>query len=1254
MQTLHRLPSDYLPQTPAHQSQSPYNRRRRDGAALAAAVSMIRRRFSSLGKVSILALVAFCPAFASAATTPRIADLQCNRLNGQLEISEGIRLSRSLIRNIITREKQIPRSSESRILARFRLAVEECARTKSMLRETPDRGRIVDGLILSYRFRDTQPSVVHDDSGFGQPLDGAYDSTKVRPVTPAPGLEFLFSDSRVASTTQASKITSIIRQQNTFTIETWVKPRQTTSKLPRPLISFGSGARSNQLGFNLSQVGTRARMILRNDGRLSSFEFPGVFAARTLQHLVISYDGLALRLFVNGQQLGVRSLPAVRLDLPLGSVMVVANDLAKKSAFTGSIHLVALYERALSSREILNNFNSGLTLYYSSSSSSSSEGANDSSSSMISGSADSAHSTSSQASSSGNSLSSSSSSTSSATGGPVINIRLQPSRTSCVAPCGVYFDASNTTASSTVLPFQELNYQWDFGDPTASFRTKPNVNANRAAGGVTGHVFVSPGIYRVNLTVNDFQGNVSTASTEITVADPEVVFSPANGGYTWCVSANGDFSGCPTSDPKFHLTDYTSIFEYATLCLGLGNLGDFYPPLGPRRVLLKRGQTYVGSNRHGACLPYTEGRYDSFPIMLGAFGQGTDPVVQAPRTGQAIAPGYIFGTYAGPRAGTIISGISFKGLYDASTGLGEATGACLQLWGDSLHNSTIYRNSFSGCELNIDLRSDDPSYMVVADNVSTNWHNFGIFGNIPYGVVLANSIEQNPDTLSVNWDGKDGWCRNGGWCTADFPDHGAGRFGASTHAVICHNNLTSRNSWIGLGAQPSLRFGSEGRHDVTNAIICNNRLLPGAGSGGDSNGIQDPAGNVTDLIWEGNLVVLQHGDYFGSCFGTAFGGTTYRNNVCLKLPTNVEFPLFGSSGALQSMFTVTNPGPLNESTIALPNRYYNNALISLDEKPNYQPDYDPAFLDIYAGGYTPTATPYRFDLKNNIVKAPQLANFVSYWFFNHAAAQPPTGYPAVISADRNFFAVNQYRTYRDPFFNYPWDFWGPSGRSSNTTEDPKFAGFPTVCRPALTKKLDIVGANLTGDGVRSHVTQTGANFGGRKVLRNSRITVSRSSGGPASVLGGADYGGLWGLNVYDSIGDTIVLAHDIRVDRTNPLQIDLRVEYSPSTTSKVYVFDNSVFSVGNRISYDLESTPRTVTSVGSDGEGQFITISPTLPDRATSFVCKWGDNVIPGLNLHLDQFSPGRDSGYAVPVFEDFNQNTRPVGLGWDVGPVED
>lgn len=760
-------------------------------------------------------------------------------------------------------------------------------------------------------------------------------------------------------------------------------------------------------------------------------------------------------------------------------------------------------------------------------------------------------------------------------------------------------------------------------------------------------MFERPGTYQVNLTVNDFQGNATTAFTTISVSDPEVVFHPSNGGYTWCVSNNGDFSGCPTSDPRYHISDYSQIFETATLCLGLGDSNNFYPPHGPRRVLLKRGQTHVGLNHHGACLPYTDGAYDSEPLMLAAFGQGPDPILQAPVTGQPDPQGYLFGYYAGPRAGTTVTGISFKGLYDASTGLGEYLGAGLLLWGDSLHNATIYRNTFSGFNLNVDLRSEDPSYAIIADNVSTNWQNFGFFGSVPYAAVLGNLIEQNPNTLAANWDGKGEWCRQNGICGSQWPDHGAMRVGQSTHLVLSYNNLTSRNSWIGYGAQPSLRFGSEGPNDVTHSIISHNRLMPGGGSGGDSGGNHLAAGNVTNVIWDSNQVILQQGDYYGNCFQTQFGGTLYQNNTCLKLPANREFPRFGASGFLQSMFVVLNPGPLNESTIAIPNRYYNNALISLDEKPQdqYTTEYDDAFLVVYAGGSTPTATPYRFDVKNNIVAAPQLANFISYWFYNHSFAQPPTGYPAAISAERNFFSVAQHRTSPDRYFNYPWDFWGPSGQGSNTTADPELASIPTACRPALAKQLDVAGATLSGDGLRSYVTKTGANFGGSKVLRGSYVSVASSSSGLHLYEG---------INVLGSSGDTITLVHDIRQDRTRSAQIDLKVTYSPSTASKIYVWDNSVFSVGNTVTYDMEATPRSVTAVGSDGEGQYVSISPSLADRATSYICKWAAGVTPGLNLHLAPSSPARDSGYAVPVFGDYNQTPRPSGLSWDVGVFED
>ncbi|MBP7822680.1 MAG: hypothetical protein KA034_02610, partial [Candidatus Moranbacteria bacterium] len=70
---------------------------------------------------------------------------------------------------------------------------------------------------------------------------------------------------------------------------------------------------------------------------------------------------------------------------------------------------------------------------------------------------------------------------------------LSPSRTSGVAPLSVFFDASGTTASTTTLPFHELDYSWNFGDDdtaTWTYGTRPGVNKkNRAYGPESAHVF---------------------------------------------------------------------------------------------------------------------------------------------------------------------------------------------------------------------------------------------------------------------------------------------------------------------------------------------------------------------------------------------------------------------------------------------------------------------------------------------------------------------------------------------------------------------------------------------------------------------------------------------------------------------------------------------------------------------------------------------------------------------------------------------
>ena len=61
---------------------------------------------------------------------------------------------------------------------------------------------------------------------------------------------------------------------------------------------------------------------------------------------------------------------------------------------------------------------------------------------------------------------------------PTLNVQVTPSRTDCVAPCGVFFDGLATTSTQAEYsePFRQLDYTWDFGDPQAKFINNPNVN----------------------------------------------------------------------------------------------------------------------------------------------------------------------------------------------------------------------------------------------------------------------------------------------------------------------------------------------------------------------------------------------------------------------------------------------------------------------------------------------------------------------------------------------------------------------------------------------------------------------------------------------------------------------------------------------------------------------------------------------------------------------------------------------------------
>lgn len=168
---------------------------------------------------------------------------------------------------------------------------------------------------------------------------------------------------------------------------------------------------------------------------------------------------------------------------------------------------------------------------------------------------------------------------------------------SCVAPCAVFFDATATSDPSTDAPFHDLDYRWDFGDERGETWAISGVAKNTAVGGIAGHLFTAPGTFTVTLRVTNRAGEGATAKRQVRVDDPDVVFA---GERTLCVSAAGDFSGCPAGAGHARSADFDASIANAP----------------GRRTLLRRGETFAWDRV--VRLVDASGRGAS----LGVFGDG--------------------------------------------------------------------------------------------------------------------------------------------------------------------------------------------------------------------------------------------------------------------------------------------------------------------------------------------------------------------------------------------------------------------------------------------------------------------------------------------------------------------------------------------------------------------------------------------------------------------------------------------------------
>lgn len=197
-----------------------------------------------------------------------------------------------------------------------------------------------------------------------------------------------------------------------------------------------------------------------------------------------------------------------------------------------------------------------------------------------------------------------------------VTAAITESRASGAAPFAVFFDATSPymVGDNVGDEFHEYTYTWDFDDPTSGTWSISGDSKDVALGPVAAHVFDADGIYIVGLTVTDWLGNSDTDTIEITVTDPDTVYT---GAATTCISNDADFTGCPAGS-----TEVTSS-SFATAISSYGQTDD--------RVLFKRDDTFSGTGAYGAG-----------PGIIGAFGTGADPIINGKLSNQNLSSGWVF------------------------------------------------------------------------------------------------------------------------------------------------------------------------------------------------------------------------------------------------------------------------------------------------------------------------------------------------------------------------------------------------------------------------------------------------------------------------------------------------------------------------------------------------------------------------------------------------------------------------------------
>lgn len=226
-------------------------------------------------------------------------------------------------------------------------------------------GRVESNMIALYEFKTGSGSTAFDTSG----VDPAIDLNLIGDVDWVGSWGIRINEGKAQGSTNSSKkIHDLVTGTGEYSLEAWLVPDNVTQDGPARIVSYSGGA--DIRNFTLGQTLYNYDFLNRNDQSdsngspaLSTPDADEVLQA-SLQHVVLSYSPVeGRRVFVNGEDVaGLDNTPGGVLagEWDDGFALVLGQETSGEDQWRGTVRLLAIYNRALSESDVLQNFDAGV------------------------------------------------------------------------------------------------------------------------------------------------------------------------------------------------------------------------------------------------------------------------------------------------------------------------------------------------------------------------------------------------------------------------------------------------------------------------------------------------------------------------------------------------------------------------------------------------------------------------------------------------------------------------------------------------------------------------------------------------------------------------------------------------------------------------------------------------------------------------------------------------------------------------------